>query len=161
MRYPSWTIQTSADGHIVIATSAKSETQMGVSGTAETTARAGLRIAALRRPVIGPRPARDGMRRATPFAREIGTTLLFMRSPAGRRRDRGHARSIDQTAAEFHWATDKYPPARQPSDTSVNTTTPVTARSCPRAQQSLPQQVRGQGRRKESPKDWEQQWPRE
>jgi hypothetical protein len=86
MRYASLTVQTSADGHIVIATSAKIESQIGVLGTPAASS-AGRLTAAPLRPATGLRCVRAGAWRATLLAREIGTTLLFIRSPTCRRRD--------------------------------------------------------------------------
>jgi hypothetical protein len=80
MRLTSRIPQTSADGHIVIATSARIESQTGVSRK-EATAAAGRGAAAVFRPATGLRYVRAGVRRATLLAREIGTTLLFIRSP--------------------------------------------------------------------------------
>jgi hypothetical protein len=80
MRYPSSTIQTSTEGHIVIATNARIESQIGVSVT-DATASAGREAATAFGPATGLRRARAGGRRATLLAREIGTTLLFIRPP--------------------------------------------------------------------------------
>lgn len=81
MRYPSSTIQTSTEGHIVIATNARIETHIGVSASDATAA--GARAAAtVSEPATGRRRARaGGRRRTTLLAREIGTTLLFIRPP--------------------------------------------------------------------------------
>src|SRR5258708_4960230 len=111
MRYASLTVETNADGHIVIATSAKIESQIGVLGTPAASS-AGRLTAAPLRPATGLRCVRAGAWRATLLAREIGTTLLFIRSPVAAAT--GYARSIYQTAIKFHWAAAQYPPAAQP-----------------------------------------------
>ena len=79
-REPTWTVQTSADGHIVIAINARIENQIGVL-CKEVTAAAGRAETTVLWPASGLGRIRAGARRATLLAREIGTTLLFIRSP--------------------------------------------------------------------------------